>query len=75
MGKLPRVRGREVIAALRKAGFTVIRIKGSHHFLRHADGKCTVVPVHAGEIIGPGLLNKILRDVEFSREDFVSYLN
>ena len=45
MTRLPRVTGREVIAALRKAGFQVARIKGSHHFLRHPDGRGTVEPV------------------------------
>ncbi|MGD0627063.1 MAG: hypothetical protein ABSB32_20440 [Thermodesulfobacteriota bacterium] len=25
--------------------------------MRHPDGRCTVIPVHSGEIIGPGLLN------------------
>ena len=74
MSKLPRLRGREVITALRRAGFGVVRIRGSHHFLQHADGRCTVVPVHAGEIIGPGLLNRILKDIEVSREDFIVYL-
>ncbi len=73
MSKLPRLRGREVIAALRKAGFMVVRIRASHHFLQHTDGRCTVVPVHAGEIIGPGLLSKILKDIEMSREEFISY--
>jgi predicted RNA binding protein YcfA (HicA-like mRNA interferase family) len=48
----------------------VIRVKGSHHFLRHDDGRVTVVPVHAGEIIGPGLLQKILRDCRINAEDF-----
>ncbi len=41
MTRLPRLTGRRVVAALRKAGFEVIRIKGSHHFLTHADGRCT----------------------------------
>ena len=41
---------------MRKAGFDVARVKGSHHFLRHADGRGTVVPVHSGETLGPGLL-------------------
>jgi predicted RNA binding protein YcfA (HicA-like mRNA interferase family) len=62
-----RVRGRELVRALQKAGFSVIRIKGSHHFMRHADGRATVVPVHAGEPIGPGLLTQILRDTELTR--------
>jgi predicted RNA binding protein YcfA (HicA-like mRNA interferase family) len=37
--------------------------------MRHPDGRYTVVPVHAGEIIGPGLLNKILKNTELSREN------
>ncbi len=52
MTRLPRLTGRQVIAALSKAGFEDIRAKGSHHFLRHPDGRATVVPVHSGESIG-----------------------
>ena len=70
MPRLPRLRGREVIAALQRAGFSVLRIKGSHHFLQHPDGRRTVVPVHSGETIGPGLLKKILNDVEMTVEEF-----
>jgi len=58
MTRLPRMKGQELVAALRRAGFEVIRVKGSHYFLRHPDGRCTVVPVHRGEIIGPGLMSK-----------------
>lgn len=72
MPRLPRLRGRDVIAALKRAGFVVLRIKGSHHFLRHADGRATVVPVHTGETIGPGLLLKILKDIDMSIEEFRS---
>ena len=69
MTKFPSVTGKELISALTKAGFSVLRVKGSHHFLRHTDGRTTVVPVHAGETIGPGLLSKILRDCDLNRED------
>jgi predicted RNA binding protein YcfA (HicA-like mRNA interferase family) len=65
----PGVRGKELLAALRRAGFEVIRTKGSHHFVRHLDGRSTVVPVHAGETLGPGLLASILRDVKLSRDE------
>ena len=74
MPRLPRLRGREVIAALRRAGFAVLRVRGSHHFMQHADGRRTVVPVHAGETIGPGLLNKILKDAEMDVETFETWL-
>jgi len=64
----------KVISALRKAGFDVVRIKGSHHFLQHKDGRCTVVAVHAGETIGSGLMRKILHDCEMTNEEFRHFL-
>lgn len=70
--RLPRITGAEVVAALQRSGFETIRIKGSHHFLRHPDSRTTMVPVHAGETIGPGLLTKILRDAELSKEQFTA---
>jgi predicted RNA binding protein YcfA (HicA-like mRNA interferase family) len=69
MTSRPSLTGKKLIASLRDQGFAVVRVKGSHHFLRHQDGRCTVVPVHAGETIGPGLLAKILRDCELTTED------
>jgi predicted RNA binding protein YcfA (HicA-like mRNA interferase family) len=71
----PRVSGKELIDVLRKVGFEVIRIKGSHHFLKHPDGRCTTVPVHRGETIGPGLMSKILRDCEMTRDELLALLN
>lgn len=70
MSKLPSLTGREVITALGKAGFSVARIRGSHHILVHSDGRRTVVPVHSGETIGTGLLSQILSDCQMSREEF-----
>ena len=69
MSTFPAITGKELISALSKAGFSVSRVKGSHHFLQHADGRTTVVPVQSGETIGPGLLSKIVRDCEVSREE------
>ena len=74
MTNLPAVTGKDLLSALRRAGFDLIRTKGSHHFLRHPDGRATVVPVHAGETIGPGLLASILRDTKLSRDQFHALL-
>jgi predicted RNA binding protein YcfA (HicA-like mRNA interferase family) len=74
MTRLPRLTGKEIIAALHAAGFEVVRVKGSHHFLQHSDGRVTVVPAHSGEIIGPGLMAKILHDCDMSREEFQGLL-
>lgn len=74
MSNLPAVDGQRFIKALRKAGFEVIRIKGSHHFLRHKDGRSTVVPVHGKENIGIGLFHKILKDCEMTIDEFLNLL-
>lgn len=74
MSRLPRPTGEAVIRALGKIGFAVLRIKGSHHFLQHPDGRSTVVPVHSGETLGPGLMSKILRDVELTRVELADLL-
>lgn len=71
MTRFPALEGKEVVEVLKGFGFLVDRQRGSHVFLKHADGRVTVVPVHAGEIIGPGLFTKILRDVKLTREDFL----
>jgi len=42
--------------------------------MEHADGRVAVVPVHAGETLGPGLLASILRDVDMTVEDLSQLL-
>jgi predicted RNA binding protein YcfA (HicA-like mRNA interferase family) len=70
--KLPRLTGRELIAVLAKAGFAVVRVRGSHHILRDADGRTTTVPVHGSEIVGVGLLSRILRDCDLTRDELIA---
>ena len=74
MTSLPSLTGKELLSVLKRAGFEVLRIKGSHHFLQHQDGRSTVVPVHSGETVEPGLFAKILRDCELNREQFQKLL-
>jgi len=74
MSRNPRLTGTELIDTLGHAGFVIARIRGSHHFLRHADGRHAVVPAHAGETIGPGLFSKILRDCQISGEDLLKLM-
>jgi len=74
MSNIPAVTGKKIISALKKAGFTVARIKGSHHFLIHPDGRRTVIPVHGKETIGRGLFAQILRDCELTVNEFIDLL-
>ena len=74
MTRLPSLTGEEVVKALGKAGFQVLRQKGSHVYLKHRDGRATVVPTHKGESLGRGLLRKIMDDADLTREDFLKLL-
>ena len=69
--KLPRITGEELVNALRKDGFEVVRKRGSHVQLRkYVEGnKLTFpVPVHKGKILKPGTLRGILRKAGISIE-------
>ncbi len=74
MAKSPRLTGKQLIRVLQSFGFEVVRTKGSHHILKNSEGKVTVVPVHSNEIIGPGLLAKILADCELKNKDLLKSL-
>lgn len=69
MPKLSPISARKLIAILEKLGFEKVHQNGSHVRLRHPDGRRTTVPLHAGEKIGVGLLRKILRDVNITRNE------
>lgn len=72
MGSVPVLKPREVIARLERLGFVEVRQRGSHKQFRHADGRVTTVPVHAGRDISPTLLRQICRDIRVTLTEFVA---
>ena len=74
MSKVPILKSREVIRVLNKLGFINTRRRGSHFFFKHDDGKTTVVPVHPGKTIGPGLMRSILSDIKLSVDELKKLL-
>jgi predicted RNA binding protein YcfA (HicA-like mRNA interferase family) len=68
-GAIPAVPGAKVVKALERAGFTVIRVSGSHHVMRHADGRTVVVPVHVRRDMAKGTLRNILAIVGITPEE------
>lgn len=75
MTKLPRITGKELAKVAEKLGFIYSHTTGSHMVYNHPDGRKTVIPHHAGEEIGPGLLNKIMkRELQITREEIMKYL-
>ncbi len=71
MGKLPTLKPREVVALLAGLGFAEVRQKGSHKQFRHADGRGTTVPFHAGNDISPTLLRKIAKDIGLTADQLL----
>ena len=74
MPGLPILKANALIRALETAGFQVVRQRGSHVRMKHPDGRVVTVPVHPGRDIGRGLLRKILRDADLTREAFLKLL-
>jgi predicted RNA binding protein YcfA (HicA-like mRNA interferase family) len=74
MTNYPSVSGKEVVKALSKIGFEVVRTRGSHRRLKHSDGRITTVPVHSNEDLRPGTLHAILRDVGIDRDELQKLL-
>jgi predicted RNA binding protein YcfA (HicA-like mRNA interferase family) len=74
MPPVPALRGDRVVKALERAGFAVVRITGSHHILRHLDGRGTTVPVHQGRDIAKGTLRGILSDIDLSIDELLKLL-
>jgi len=73
--KLPRVDCRQLIRALKRAGFEEQRQRGSHlHLRRASDGKRVTVPVHKGRTVPTGTLRAILRDADISIDEFQGLL-
>jgi predicted RNA binding protein YcfA (HicA-like mRNA interferase family) len=72
--RLPTVTAKTMIRFLESQGFEKVRSRGSHHFFRHPDGRTATVPVHPGEDLGRGLINKILHDVEIDRLTLIAWL-
>ncbi len=76
MPQLPVISGKLLLKFLQNIGFVVVRVNGSHHRLKHPDGRVTAVPVHKNQDLPKGLLQKIIReDLELELEDFVTLWN
>jgi predicted RNA binding protein YcfA (HicA-like mRNA interferase family) len=75
MTRLPSTSARRVLAALERAGFVVIRSRGSHRFLQHRGDatRRTVIAVHSGDL-PEGTLRAILKQVRIDPDEFLKLL-
>ncbi len=73
MTQLPVISGKDFIKFLQTLGFIVVRVNGSHHRLKHPDGRVTTVPAHKNEDLPKGLIRKIIReDLDMELDEFLA---
>jgi predicted RNA binding protein YcfA (HicA-like mRNA interferase family) len=76
MPQLPVISGKNLLRFLQSLGFVVVRMNGSHHRLKHPDGRVTTIPIHKNQDLPKGLLRKIIReDLELGPEQFIELWN
>jgi predicted RNA binding protein YcfA (HicA-like mRNA interferase family) len=73
MSKLPPISGQACIKALSKAGFYVVRQKGSHIYVRR-DKPFTQLAVPNHRELGKGMLRAIIRDAGLTVDEFLELL-
>jgi predicted RNA binding protein YcfA (HicA-like mRNA interferase family) len=73
--QLPTLRPRQVIRALERAGFELLRVKGSHHYFHHPGHPelLVCVPVHPGDLKRP-VLRSILRQANLTVDAFLDLI-
>jgi len=73
VSRLPVVSGREAAKAFQKAGWTLVRWRGSHMILTKQGEEATLsVPDH--KELGRGLLRALIRDARLTINDFTELL-
>lgn len=73
--RLPRLTGRELLAVLRRAGWEVVRQRGSHARLAHPDrAQRVTIAVHAGQTVKPGTLRGVLDQAGLTVDELTALL-
>lgn len=63
-----------MIAFLTKQGFSIVRVRGSHHAMEKNDLR-TTVPLHGNDPVKIGTLRGILKDIKMAPDEFVRMWN
>lgn len=74
MTRLPRTTGKKLVAALKRIGFSVIRITGSHYHLHRPGSRLVTIPVHTGETLSPVIVKSILEQAGLAVDELIDLL-
>ncbi len=71
MSDVPVISGKKAVRAFERAGFVVVRVKGSHHIMKKEGNPNRLsIPVHAGETVGKGLLESQIELAGLTIDEF-----
>lgn len=71
MASVPAASGKQAIRALKKLGFRLDRIEGSHHMMvKDGYSRTIPVPMHGAKSLPAGTLASIIRMAGVSRDQF-----
>jgi predicted RNA binding protein YcfA (HicA-like mRNA interferase family) len=74
MSRLPSLKPRQIVAALERCGFVVLRISGSHYqMFNERTRRHTTVPHHNRDL-PRGTVAAIIRQAGLAREEFLNRL-
>jgi predicted RNA binding protein YcfA (HicA-like mRNA interferase family) len=59
---------RDIIRRLQADGWTLVRVKGSHHVFRHAASGDIIVVPHPKKDLGKGLIQKLYREAGWQKD-------
>ncbi len=74
MSRLPILKPKDVLAALRRAGFDIVRIRGSHYQLLNPVTKRRVTVPHHAHDLSKAMLASILNQADLSAKKFLELL-
>ena len=74
MPKLPRLKPKQLIKALKRADFTIDRVKGSHYILYKNDSCPPITVPYHNKDLKTGTLSAILKQAKISTEKLIDLL-
>ena len=73
-GRRPRnIRAQRAIRAFIRLGYQTVRVRGSHHILKHPNGRMLVLPMHRGAL-KIGILQDAIERAGVSWDEFEEVL-
>ena len=74
MARLGVYSGTQVVQAFKRAGWVVVRQRGSHIAMEKSGYETTLsIPVHKGKDVKRGTLHALIKDAGMTVEEFLSY--